>query len=583
MGKIMIIKNLRLENFKSHSKTQIDFNTGISIIMGENGAGKSSILEGISFALFKQYSGRTLQHLVRSGQNKMKVELDFMVNGRTYRVLRERGKSSSKAALQLKEGVGQGAGFQTLVSGDKQVSLEIQNLLEMDGNLFLNAVYVRQGEIADLIEKTPSEKKQLIGKLLGIESLEKAWKNVLLLIKEYEKQKENYKGRLDAMGDLKKELKIKNVEKEDIEAKIHQAQSKIKEIIMEREKIKKDKDEMDNKSVIFQQVESQINLKTGLLNQAEGRINELENELSTIESNEKLMLKMEPEINSLNNLNLLKELLGELNSNLEIEKGIIDSINKIKKYENILSDKKSAYDEYNYIQEKIQAILLERSPIAGARDVMDSKKTHQSQLQNKIEHLKQEISNFFNQANSILGSDFDKWEDLDRHMEKVKNAAEIKIKSLDTEITDIRQQISNLDGLNKSIKKPLSEMESVKNQCPVCKSDIDETKKQELLDGYLAEMETNMETIETLSSSLNDLEIQKTDLKSQLKRINSINLGILKGKIESQDSIIKEMDQIEGEIEKLRFEVSKLEEMDANLNSKQDTNKRNKRRLQYLY
>ena len=36
----------------------------------------------------------------------------------------------------------------------------------------------RQGEIADLIEKTSSEKKQMIGRLLGIDSLEKAWKNI---------------------------------------------------------------------------------------------------------------------------------------------------------------------------------------------------------------------------------------------------------------------------------------------------------------------------------------------------------------------------------------------------------------------
>ena len=44
-------------------------------------------------------------------------------------------------------------------------------MLDMDGDLFLNAVYVRQGEIADFIDKAPSEKKQMISKLLGIEAL----------------------------------------------------------------------------------------------------------------------------------------------------------------------------------------------------------------------------------------------------------------------------------------------------------------------------------------------------------------------------------------------------------------------------
>ena len=63
--------------------------------------------------------------------------------------------------------------------------MEVQNLLEMDGDLFLNAVYVRQGEIADLIEKTSSEKKQMIGRLLGIDSLEKAWKNLKIILDKY--------------------------------------------------------------------------------------------------------------------------------------------------------------------------------------------------------------------------------------------------------------------------------------------------------------------------------------------------------------------------------------------------------------
>ena len=93
----MIIESIVIKNFKSHRDTKIEFNTGISIIMGDNGAGKSSILEAVSFALFKQHSGKKLEQLIRTdhqnpdGKNKMSVELEFKSNGRTYRVLRERG------------------------------------------------------------------------------------------------------------------------------------------------------------------------------------------------------------------------------------------------------------------------------------------------------------------------------------------------------------------------------------------------------------------------------------------------------------------------------------------------------------
>ena len=45
----MIINKLTLDNFKSHEHTVINFNKGISLILGGNGAGKSSILEAISY------------------------------------------------------------------------------------------------------------------------------------------------------------------------------------------------------------------------------------------------------------------------------------------------------------------------------------------------------------------------------------------------------------------------------------------------------------------------------------------------------------------------------------------------------
>ena len=203
----MIIESLTMKNFKSYRDAKIEFKTGISIIMGGNGAGKSSILEAVSFALFKQHSGKKIEQLIRFSQsknvqNKMSVELIFTSNGRKYRVLRQRSKNSSKAKIEINEG----EIFQNLSTGDKQVTEEVQSLLEMDDDLFLNAVYIRQGEIANLVDKTPAEKKQVIGKLLGIESLEKAWKNMLPLMNSYEMQKTRLEGKLESLEGLNDEI-----------------------------------------------------------------------------------------------------------------------------------------------------------------------------------------------------------------------------------------------------------------------------------------------------------------------------------------------------------------------------------------
>ena len=73
----MIIESLHMINFKSHRDTRIEFDTGISLIIGGNGAGKSSILEAVSFALFKQHTSKRIDQLITIGQKRMSVEIQF--------------------------------------------------------------------------------------------------------------------------------------------------------------------------------------------------------------------------------------------------------------------------------------------------------------------------------------------------------------------------------------------------------------------------------------------------------------------------------------------------------------------------
>ncbi|PNV77182.1 MAG: hypothetical protein C0200_07515, partial [Thermoproteota archaeon] len=48
----MKLISVDLRNFRSHINTKLDFSDGVIAIIGENGAGKSSILEAINYALF---------------------------------------------------------------------------------------------------------------------------------------------------------------------------------------------------------------------------------------------------------------------------------------------------------------------------------------------------------------------------------------------------------------------------------------------------------------------------------------------------------------------------------------------------
>ena len=111
----MIFTKLKLINFKSHENTVIRFDDGISVIVGENGAGKSTILEAISFALFKQHTGKKIDDLVRNNASSMLVELEFNSNGRQYKIIREK-KSSLKSSIFKK--TSQNGEYVHICSGD---------------------------------------------------------------------------------------------------------------------------------------------------------------------------------------------------------------------------------------------------------------------------------------------------------------------------------------------------------------------------------------------------------------------------------------------------------------------------------
>ena len=76
----MIIKKIKLENIRSYIEREINFELGSTLLSGDIGSGKSSILQAIDFALFGLSKGvLSGESLLRYGKNKGSVELEFKI------------------------------------------------------------------------------------------------------------------------------------------------------------------------------------------------------------------------------------------------------------------------------------------------------------------------------------------------------------------------------------------------------------------------------------------------------------------------------------------------------------------------
>ena len=87
----MRIVSLELENTKSYQTSRIDFTDGVNAIVGHNGAGKSTILEAIGFALFDSLNGYKHSDFVREGVKSATIIVTFVSNldERQYQVTLE--------------------------------------------------------------------------------------------------------------------------------------------------------------------------------------------------------------------------------------------------------------------------------------------------------------------------------------------------------------------------------------------------------------------------------------------------------------------------------------------------------------
>ena len=177
----MLPLRLTLENFLPYRGRQpaLDFTgLGIACLAGENGAGKSSILDGITWCLWgRSRIGRSADPLVSAGESEMAVELEFTAaGGGRYRVIRRHrrprtGKGSGQSELELQAWDGEQYRAQSGArTGETQE--RITALLRLDYDTFISTAFLVQGRADLFTTMRPAERKRLLGEVLGLSHYE---------------------------------------------------------------------------------------------------------------------------------------------------------------------------------------------------------------------------------------------------------------------------------------------------------------------------------------------------------------------------------------------------------------------------
>ncbi|RLG60146.1 MAG: hypothetical protein DRN95_00370 [Candidatus Hydrothermarchaeota archaeon] len=466
-----IIEELELCKFMRYlDKTRIKFDRKFMVIVGKTGAGKTSILDAITFALYKRtsrtdLSGVKIEDVCKPGGY---VKLRFLSHGDEYEV--ERGiKLSSQPYLILKKN------GKRIEGNIKELDAEIENIIGLDYVGFRNSTFIRQEEMKELGSAKGSERLEIFQKLFRLDVFEKA-----------------------------KELadeKLRKV-KEDIKARENLLEREISRLSKEKEEIPRRKEEIENLSKRIIAI-----LKN--LEEKQKEIEDKQKEVETLSKKHEEFIKIRTKF----------EHLAKLIDKTKYE--LIKAQNKRKEAQNLIELKKELENEIKDIdeirseKEKLEKIKLKKESLIKEKSIHEK---NLSELMQKYRNRKKSILTKIELENrriKNLKTTLSKEEAF--FLLRNEGALNERITRIDKEITWLKDNIKLINELIREKEESKRELNEISRKIELINEDcfvLSEIRKR------LEELKNELSIIENEEKSERLKIIEK--IKDYEQKINSL-------------------------------------------------------------
>ena len=389
---------LVMTGFESYKdKTVIDFEQlgtkGLYLITGDTGAGKTTIFDAITFALYGSPSGtdRSVEMLrshFADENTPTIVELDFEANGNKYHITRN--PDYQRKALKGDGITTQAASAELVyvtqssippVSGVSKVNAEVEKILSLKKEQFCSIAMIAQGVFQKLLLSDKKQKEEIFRQLFHTEKFV----------------------RLEMT--LKDERSSAKSEVENLKLKLNEALNRI--VIMDADENSEQILKIKNSSYI---TENEIQILKAFVEEDErflqsvlekigkndNKISQLNLEINAAEEQEKLRAQISEKELFIKNLNSKKD---SIFAQVEITKKAAEKITELTKEKNLLE---SSMDDYLKNDEAEKQILKITEEIVTDENSKTQLEKQNSGLETEIEQLKKELESLKNSGEEII-------------------------------------------------------------------------------------------------------------------------------------------------------------------------------------
>ena len=553
----MRIRSLKIKNFRAHENSRVEFNDGINLIIGQNGSGKSSILEAIFASLYLGHGSfpRGYKKVnTRIGKSGFELVLKFEHNGKNYEIVRK-----SNGESYLKES------GRVLCEKDSDIARWSERYL-YPLHVFRNALYIRQGEIENiLVDENVREK--VLRKVLGIEDFENSANNAQEVLRELRKKKEYLEKLIQASGDIQNKIKEQEKRLGEVIHKINELRKKEIETAEKLSAVSKRYEELKEiKEILTQKEKEKLSVEGSMkkleadIKNTRDRIAELEKELRVLRDKECRLKEIEwvkKEYETLNALMIKRKELQEIElrkTRLEerlkvLQKQIQELESKSEELEETKKLEKKLLNDYNVLKTFAETYDM-------VRQLLVEKEKYLTELE-KAGYTKEKL------------------------VSEIKNVEKAKkeLKEVEDKILTLKGELNGLDKIEKSLRDNLSKLEGAK-ECPLCKRPIEEYEEGEIKREYTVELakiekkkeefaealrkalkrKTELEKIKNNESKLIRLHKTLEFLENVESKLEKHNIEELKKKTEEFEKVRERVIEVKKEIIRVNKELEKLNE-----------------------
>ena len=408
----MEILSVTLTNFKAHTDRCFKFQPGTNAICGENGAGKTSILEAIAWVLFDHKGDYKVEELIRNGSASAQVQVEMISSRdqRTYRIKRCTRSGYSIYDPQIGEVLPY-----TRIK-DEVLPWLRQHLGLSPGtdlaDLFSSTIGVPQGMFTADFLLEASKRKAVFDKVLKVEEYQKTWKELATLEKFSKVESDRITREIEQHEETLKDWNALSQKRSDLIAEIATLQTDLKQWKIQLASLQTEQQRLGQQIQAQRSLQTQIDRTQVQLQAQKSRLVELDHELATaqesydicvsrreaygtFQSAEETLKELEKERSQQQRLFHQKQTLIQNTSHQQSQLAVLtEQIERLNQSEIALEQLKPQIAQQEQIEqrdrtfrEQLQTCQTWRQAIARDEKRLQQLKLRQSQLHQELDRL----------------------------------------------------------------------------------------------------------------------------------------------------------------------------------------------------